>query len=93
MARVVQVLLLAASFFLFLAGGRNYDGLTFLGLRQLKKRSSCLGLTETCGLDTREILGVVRHPAKGIDVIPLSMAQIKVERLGLAASHRHGSTG
>ena len=60
--KVVQVLLLAASLFLFLAGGRNYDGLTFLGLRQLKKEGSCIGLTETCGLDTRGILGVVRHP-------------------------------
>ncbi len=60
--RVVQVLLLAASFFLFLAGGRNYDGLTFLGVRQIMERHSCMGLSETCGLDTRGILGVVRHP-------------------------------
>jgi protein-S-isoprenylcysteine O-methyltransferase Ste14 len=60
--RVGQVLLLAVSFFLFLAGGRRYDGLAFLGLRQLKKRDSCAGLTETCALDTRGILGVVRHP-------------------------------
>ena len=60
--RIGQVLLLAASLFLFLAGGRNYDGLTFLGLRQLRDRSSCTGLTETCELNTRGILGVVRHP-------------------------------
>ena len=60
--RVVQVFLLAASLFLLLAGGRHYDGLTFLGLRQLRDRSSCTGLTQTCGLDTRGILGVVRHP-------------------------------
>jgi len=60
--RVVQILLLAVSLFLFLAGGRHYDGLTFLGLRQLRDRSSCMGLTETCGLNTRGILGVVRHP-------------------------------
>jgi protein-S-isoprenylcysteine O-methyltransferase Ste14 len=60
--RIGQVLLLAASLFLFLAGGRNYDGLTFLGVRQIKERHSCMGLSETCGLDTRGILGVVRHP-------------------------------
>jgi methanethiol S-methyltransferase len=60
--RVVEVLVLAASLFLFLAGGRHYDGLTFLGVRQLKSRSSCVGLTETCRLNTRGILGVMRHP-------------------------------
>jgi len=60
--RVGQFLLLAASLFLFLAGGRHYDGLTFLGLRQLRDRSSCTGLTESCELNTRGILGVVRHP-------------------------------
>jgi methanethiol S-methyltransferase len=60
--RIGQVLLLAASLFLFLAGGRYYDGLAFLGLRQLRNRSACAGMTETCGLNTRGILGVVRHP-------------------------------
>lgn len=60
--RVLQALLLAASLFLFLAGARHYDGLSFLGLRQLRQHSSCMGLTETCGLDTRGILGVIRHP-------------------------------
>jgi methanethiol S-methyltransferase len=60
--RIVQILLLASSLFLFLAGGRHYDGLSFLGLRQLRSRSSCVGLTETCGLNTRGILGVIRHP-------------------------------
>jgi len=60
--RVVQILLLAASVFLFVGGGRHYDGLSFLGLRQLRDRGSCVGLTETCGLHTRGILGVMRHP-------------------------------
>jgi protein-S-isoprenylcysteine O-methyltransferase Ste14 len=60
--KVLQVFLLAVSVFLFVAGGRYYDGLSFLGLRQLRSRSSCAGLTETCGLNTKGILGVVRHP-------------------------------
>jgi protein-S-isoprenylcysteine O-methyltransferase Ste14 len=60
--RVGQVFLLAVSVFLFVAGGRHYDGPSFLGLRQLRSRSSCAGLTETCGLNTKGILGVVRHP-------------------------------
>jgi methanethiol S-methyltransferase len=60
--KVLQVFLLVVSVFLFVAGGRYYDGLSFLGLRQLRSHSSCAGLTETCGLNTRGILGVIRHP-------------------------------
>lgn len=68
---IVQIFLLCASLFLFLAGGRHYDGLGFLGLRQLRDHRSCVGLTETCGLNTKGILGVIRHPwyAGGIMVI------------------------
>jgi hypothetical protein len=60
--RVGQVLLLAASLFLFVEGARHYDAPAFLGLRQLKKGDGCTGLTETCALETSGILGVVRHP-------------------------------
>lgn len=69
--RIGQALLLALSLFLFLAGARHYDGLAFLGVRQLKKRDSCVGLTETCALDTSGILAVVRHPwyAGGIMIL------------------------
>jgi protein-S-isoprenylcysteine O-methyltransferase Ste14 len=69
--RIVQVFLLAVSLFLFLAGGRHYDGLAFLGLRQFKDHNACMGLTETCEVDTRGILGVMRHPwyAGGIMII------------------------
>ena len=69
--RAVQALVLAVSLFLFLAGSRHYDGLSFLGLRQLRDRSTCVGLTETCSLNTRGILGVIRHPwyAGGMTII------------------------
>jgi protein-S-isoprenylcysteine O-methyltransferase Ste14 len=60
--RVGQVLLLVVSLFLFVEGARRYDGQAFLGLRQVKRSDGCTGLTETCELDTRGILGVVRHP-------------------------------
>lgn len=60
--RVVQVLLLAASVFLFVAGGRHYDALSFLGLRQLRDRDSCVGPADSSGLNTSGILGVMRHP-------------------------------
>jgi protein-S-isoprenylcysteine O-methyltransferase Ste14 len=60
--RAGQVLLLAVSLFLFVEGARHYDGAAFLGIRQLKKGDGCTGLTETCALETRGILGIVRHP-------------------------------
>jgi hypothetical protein len=60
--RLGQILLLAASLFLFVEGARRYDGQAFLGLHQLKRGDGCTGLTETCELDMRGILGVVRHP-------------------------------
>jgi len=75
--------MLAASVFFFVAGARQYDGLGFLGLRQLRSGSSCAGLSDTCALNTKGILGVVRHPwyAGGVLIIafPLSMVQGEME--------------
>lgn len=67
----LQGFILAVSVFFFLAGARQYDGLSFLGLRQLRSGSSCEGLSETCALNTKGVLGVVRHPwyAGGILII------------------------
>ncbi len=69
--RALQGFILAVSVVFFLAGARQYDGLSFLGLRQLRSGSSCAGLSETCALNTKGVLGVVRHPwyAGGILII------------------------
>ncbi|UCF31828.1 MAG: isoprenylcysteine carboxylmethyltransferase family protein [bacterium] len=69
--RVPQVALVASAVFLFLAGGMHYDALQFLGIRQIRDHESGKGLTESGGLDTRGILGVVRHPwyAGGILIV------------------------
>lgn len=69
--KALQGFILAVSVFFFLAGARQYDGLSFLGLRQLRSGSSCEGLSETCALNTKGVLGVVRHPwyAGGIMII------------------------
>ena len=61
-SRVFQVLLIAVSLALFYAGARHYDTGQLLGLRQIREHGSSKGLTDTGGLDTRGILGVVRHP-------------------------------
>ena len=60
--RIVPILLGTAAIFFFLAGGRRYDALQFLGLRQIREENACGVLTEDCSLDTSGILSVVRHP-------------------------------
>jgi protein-S-isoprenylcysteine O-methyltransferase Ste14 len=44
------------------AGAKHYDGLVFLGIRQIKSKSIHKSLTESGGLDMTGILGIVRHP-------------------------------
>ncbi|MDF1536041.1 MAG: isoprenylcysteine carboxylmethyltransferase family protein [bacterium] len=60
--RPVQFLLAASALALFAGGARHYDLFQFLGVRQVAEHESKGGLTETGGLDTSGILGVVRHP-------------------------------
>jgi len=60
--RFVPILLGVVALLFFAAGGRRYDFLQFLGLRQMKDESACGVLTEDCSLDTGGILSVVRHP-------------------------------
>jgi methanethiol S-methyltransferase len=62
---LVPVVLAAAALFLFMAGGRRYDVLQFLGLRQINKEETCSVLTDDCSLDTGGILAAVRHPWYG----------------------------
>ncbi|UCF88962.1 MAG: isoprenylcysteine carboxylmethyltransferase family protein [bacterium] len=60
--RPVQILLAAGALTFFYSGARHYDLKQFLGIRQIAEHRSGKGLTETGGLDTSGILGVVRHP-------------------------------
>ncbi len=60
--RIPQVLMLAGAVAFFVAGARRYDGLQFLGLRQPRESSTCLGLTDSCGFDSGGVLAMVRHP-------------------------------
>jgi len=60
--RVLQILLLLVSAFLFVGGARAYDALQFFGIRQIKQPDSCAVLPENCELDTTGILGITRHP-------------------------------
>jgi protein-S-isoprenylcysteine O-methyltransferase Ste14 len=60
--RPVQLFLAMGALALFYAGGKHYDLWQFLGVRQVMENESRKGLTETGGMDTSGILGVIRHP-------------------------------
>jgi len=60
--RPVQLFLAMGALALFYAGGKHYDLWQFLGVRQVTENESRKGLTETGGMDTSGILGVIRHP-------------------------------
>ncbi|MDF1525108.1 MAG: isoprenylcysteine carboxylmethyltransferase family protein [bacterium] len=60
--RPVQLFLVMGAIVLFYAGGKHYDLWQFLGIRQATENESKKGLTETGGIDTSGILGVIRHP-------------------------------
>jgi protein-S-isoprenylcysteine O-methyltransferase Ste14 len=59
--RGVRYALLAGSALLFVAGGRHYSLRQFIGISQLRGTSSG-GLAAGGGIDSRGVLGVVRHP-------------------------------
>ena len=69
--RIVQGLLMASAFLLFIGGARRYDMAKFLGIGQIREKSTCRVLKEDCRVDTGGILGMVRHPwyAGGILVV------------------------
>ena len=59
---IVQLFFLTIAFLLFITGGRKYDMLQFLGIRQLKSEISSPTISKTGKLDTSGILGITRHP-------------------------------
>jgi protein-S-isoprenylcysteine O-methyltransferase Ste14 len=59
---VYQTLLLMVAFFLFSSGARHYDFFQFLGIRQIREGVSRTSLTGSDKLNTRGILGMIRHP-------------------------------
>lgn len=60
--RFVQLTMLFAAVLLFGGGMRQYDGMQFLGLRQIKGTDNCVALSDDCRLRADGMLAVVRHP-------------------------------
>jgi len=59
---IVQLSLLIIVIILLISGGRKYDMLQFLGLRQIKSGRSHSTLNKTDEIDTSGILSITRHP-------------------------------
>ena len=60
--RFIQVLLLLAGGLLLVAGARAYDAREFLGLAQLSRPDACRSIGTECEINTRGVLGLLRHP-------------------------------
>ena len=60
--RIGQVILLGIAVLLFFLGGRHYDARQFLGIKQIRERTSNKLLTDTGELDTSGALSITRHP-------------------------------
>ncbi|MDY6950334.1 MAG: NnrU family protein [Thermodesulfobacteriota bacterium] len=59
---VFQIFLYTAAFSLFFFGARHYDLSQFLGIRQIREGMATKSLAGDHDIDTRGILGIMRHP-------------------------------
>jgi protein-S-isoprenylcysteine O-methyltransferase Ste14 len=60
--RIGQVILLGFAGLLFFLGGRHYDPLQLIGIKQIREGTSNKVLTDTGELDISGVLGITRHP-------------------------------
>ena len=60
--RLGQILIIGTAILLFYLGGRNYDPLVLLGIKQIRAGAANKALTDSGDLDTSGILSITRHP-------------------------------
>ncbi len=58
----IRYLLLATGILIIVSGSRHYDMSTFLGIKQIREEVNHNLINSTGKLDSRGILGVIRHP-------------------------------
>jgi protein-S-isoprenylcysteine O-methyltransferase Ste14 len=80
-AQIPRIIAIILSLFLFYAGGRHYDGLQFLGIRQIRAQTNHKSLTDTGDLNTRGILRIIRHPWYTAAIIIIWMRNIDISTL------------
>ena len=59
---IVQIALLLIALSLFIAGGKQYDMLQFVGIRQIRSGKSYFALSKSGAIGTSGILRATRHP-------------------------------
>lgn len=59
---IIQIMFVGLSIYLFYAGGKHYDALQFLGIRQIKSKNLHTILSQSGELDNKEIMCITRHP-------------------------------
>jgi methanethiol S-methyltransferase len=60
--RILRYSLIALAAVLIISGARHYSLSQFLGIRQIRSKSSRGAMTETGNIDTAGVLGITRHP-------------------------------
>jgi protein-S-isoprenylcysteine O-methyltransferase Ste14 len=80
-AQIPQVIAIMISLYLFYAGGKHYDGLQFIGIRQVREGSNQKALSQTGALDMSGILGVIRHPWYSAAIIIIWIRNIDISVL------------
>ncbi len=60
--RILQYPIILLALVLVISGARHYSLSQFLGIRQIRSKSSRGAMTETGDIDTTGVLGITRHP-------------------------------
>jgi protein-S-isoprenylcysteine O-methyltransferase Ste14 len=76
--RIVQVVMLGASFLLFFLGARHYDARQLLGIKQIQEGTSDKAITDSGKLDTSGVLGMIRHPWYSASILLIWAGQMDV---------------
>jgi protein-S-isoprenylcysteine O-methyltransferase Ste14 len=79
--RIVQVLLLGTSFWLFYLGARHYDARQLLGIKQIQEGTSDKAITDSGKLDTSGVLGMIRHPWYSAGMLLIWAGQMDVSSI------------
>jgi len=75
---IVKYLMWVTSISLFVAGGRHYSLLQFLGVRQIKTGQANCSLSQYDTFDTSGILGAIRHPWYTAGIIAVWASEISL---------------
>lgn len=79
--QILRGIIIFFALYLFYAGARNYDGLQFLGIRQVRNNSNQKSLTGDGNLNMSGILKLIRHPWYAGTILILWVRNIDISAL------------